>query len=785
MKKIIFKTVLLVSICCFSITNAQTTLSGKVTDGSNAILGANVILLETGKGASTNENGEYIIKNISGNTYFIEISYLGYKSITKSITLEKNQKHVIDFMLQKTTGELDEVIISANRRLQNIQKTAVSVSAISAKEVAQLQIKEFNELSSIAPNFNTFDDGGTGIFTLISTRGISTIDVNPTVGVYVDDVPYFTSLAFPLSLSDVDKIEILRGPQGTLYGRNALAGVIKITSKRPQNKLTGFATLSYGNLNAKEIGFGFGAPLVKDKLFFRASGTINERDGFVKNEFNNTDLQNRKSIDANFRFKYFANDRLTLGLLYNVQRRESNAYAFVTSTPDNTFQDILENTPYQVNFDTDVLQTAVTQNLAFNLKYDFNTFSLDAITAYQVTDQYSLDELDFSPLNIQSASKDSDYINFSQEIRLASNGDTKLNWTTGVFAYLNNESRIDTNINGSDIGLVIPDFESIAPFSQIDTPDLERKGVALFGQATYDITDKLTFTGGLRFDYEEVDASVARTHTTPAFTASSFSESANFNAISPKIAISYQANDKVFVFANAAKGFRPGGINTFVINGADAPFDPETTFNYEAGIKTNLFENRLQLNLTGFYISYENQQAFTVLDLTNFIIGVDNIGESRSYGLELESKWAATKGLTFNMNFGYLNTEILTYAPIDFQTGEENDLSGRNLPLSPEFNGNLNINYIKPLNKKLNLEASVDYNYKSEFSFNFANDATQDAYGLLNSRIGITSKHVDFFLWGKNIADVTYFSYGYGVGTFNAASFGLPQTYGVTLTAKL
>jgi len=173
-----------------------------------------------------------------------------------------------------------------------------------------------------------------------------------------------------------------------------------------------------------------------------------------------------------------------------------------------------------------------------------------------------------------------------------------------------------------------------------------------------------------------------------------------------------------------------------------------------------------------------------VIDLANFVIGVDNIGESRSLGLEFESEWAATKGLNFKLNLGYLNTEVLDYAPIDFETGTPNDLSGSNLPLSPDFNGNLNVNYIVELSKKINFEASVDYNYQSEFSFNFNNDANQESYGLLNSRIGLTSKNIDFFIWGKNITDEVFYSYGYGVGSFKAASFGLPQTYGATLTAK-
>jgi len=556
MKNNYFILILLVLVS-LTINAQENILKGTVldTDG-NAVVGANIVILNSTKGTSTNFSGEYLIKNLNQRSYFVEFSSLGFQTLTKTIKLESNET-VFNIVLEESSAQLGEVVVTANRRLQDIQKTAASVSAISSKEVSQLQVKEFNELSSIAPNFNTYDDGGTGIFTLISTRGISTIDVIPTVGVYIDDVPYFSSLAFPLSLSDVDQIEILRGPQGTLYGRNALAGVIKITSKKPTNQLTGFATLGYGNLNAKEIGFGFNTPMVNDKLFFRSSVNIAERDGFVTNNFNGKDLQNKKSVDANFRLKYFANEKFSLAFNYNVQRRESDAYAFVLASPDNTLQDILEDAPYQVDYDLDVLQEVLTQNFALNLNYDFNKFSINSITAYQTTDQYSLDEFDFSPFDIQSSSKDSDYNNISQELRSTSTGESKLNWTSGVFLYKNDERRIDTRFNGVDIGFFVPDFAAIAPFRQIDTPNIDRQGIALFGQASYDITDKLVLTGGLRFDYEEVDASVNRTYSTAVLPEASFSESANFDAVSPKVALSYQLNDNVFLFANVAKGFRP------------------------------------------------------------------------------------------------------------------------------------------------------------------------------------------------------------------------------------
>jgi len=676
------------------------------------------------------------------------------------------------------------LIVTANRRSENIQKTAASVSAVTSKQIEQLQINEIGEMNSIAPNFRLYDDGATGAFTLAASRGISTVDTNPVIGLYIDDVPYFNTFAFPLQLADVDQIEVLRGPQGTLYGRNALGGVIKITSKKPTNDVNGYASIGYGNQDAVDLSVAFNMPVIKDKLFFRANTNISERDGFVRNAFNGKDLQNRKSVDANFRLKYFATDRLSMGLLYSLQRRESDAYAFVLPTPDNTLQDIIENNPYEVNFNEDVFRLALTQNTAFTLKYNFDDFALILVTAYQNTNQQLNDEFDYSPLDIQSVRGDLDVENLTQELRLGSTGDRKLDWTAGVFLFRNKNTQNDDFNFGADLPLVFPDFAGLAPYNRFDGSVSIRKGIAVFGQATYDITEKFALTAGLRYDYEEVDVDADRTFSSPAFTADQFTETANFNAFSPKVALSYQATDDVFLFANVARGFRPGGINTFVLDRTQAAFDPETTINYEAGVKTNLLDNRLKLNLTGFFINYDNQQVFTILNLETFDLGTDNIGESRSYGIELESQWAATKNLSFGLNLGYLNTEVLDYQPLDFNTGEPLDLSGRELPVSPNFNGNFTANYITPISKKINLETSLDYVYQSDSFFDVPNDLLQEAYGLLNGRIGVTSKNLDFFVWGKNLTDETYFSYGFGLGSFSAASFGLPQTYGATLTVK-
>ncbi|MEM9364274.1 MAG: TonB-dependent receptor [Bacteroidota bacterium] len=766
--------------------NAQNNaIQGTVKDvDGNPILGANVILLESSKGVSSNLEGEFIIQGLNKGSYFIQVRYLGYRPITRRINIPDDA--IINFTLSEVFDQLDEVVVTANRRLQDIQKTAASVSAIGFKQVEQLQIKQFSELNSIAPNFRTYDDGGIGAFTLVASRGISTVDTNPAIGLYIDGIPYFSTLNFPLTLNDVNQIEVLRGPQGTLYGRNALAGVVKITTKSPSNQVTGYGNVGFGNLNSKEFGFGLSLPVVKNKLFFRTNANIQDRDGFVTNDFNDEELQNREAIDANFRMKYFASEKLDFSLLYSLQHREAKSSAFVLASEQNPLTSILENSPFEVNFNEAVFRDAFTQNMALNLNYRFGSFSLNSTTSYQVTDSERFDEFDYMPLDLQAGGGELTFQTVGQEFRLQSTAERSLNWTSGVFLYLNRDKRFEIFENGADGGIANPDIATIVPFNRFDDTVIEQKGVAVYGQASYALSDKFTVTGGLRFDYEENNSCVDRSFSTPALPEATFSQNAEFDALSPKISLSYQANDKVFLFVNVARGFRPGGVNTLVSDPADAPYDPENTLNYELGIKTTLLENRLKLNFTGFLVDYTDQQVFTLINLEDFVVGTENIGKSRNFGVEFESQWSVRRGLGINLNLGYLNTDIREYNPIDFFTGQELDFSGRELPYSPEFNGNLNVNYILPLSKKINLESNFDYNYQTDIFFDFANtDAVnQEAYGLLNGRLGVTSKNLDVFIWGKNLTDETYFSYGFGSGGLATAAFGLSRTYGAAVTAK-
>ena len=300
-------------------------------------------------------------------------------------------------------------------------------------------------------------------------------------------------------------------------------------------------------------------------------------------------------------------------------------------------------------------------------------------------------------------------------------------------------------------------------------------------------------SAGIRFEIENNYADVGRSYTKDGnkdyqypnlgLIPAEFEESATFNATSPKIGLSYEITDDVMFFGNVARGYRPGGINPFTTDAEAAKFDPEFSWNYEAGVKSMFLQNRVRANLTGFYIDYQDQQLYTVVDLETFNIGRANLGRSMSYGTELETEWALVEGLTAIINVGYLDTEITDFQVIG-QTGEINN-QGNEQGYSPHFNGNFGISYERAVNSLITLQARADYQYQTNMFFDAENTIEQEAYGLLNARLVISTERADLILWGQNLMDEIYFSYGYGIGGAGGfTNYGLPRTLGSKLTVK-
>lgn len=699
---------------------------------------------------------------------------------------------------EKETITLPTLTVTAQKREEVLQKVPIAVASIDNTKTEELQISNINEVGRISPNFKSYDDGA-GLFPMIASRGIFTIDEVPVVGVYVDDVPLFNTSTFPTLLTDIERIEVLRGPQGTLYGRNTLAGAINVITKHPTNQTKGFASFGYGNFNQIQASAGVSTSLIEGKLFARISGSSTFRDGYIENTFLETNnLLEHEQYGGNLRLTYLPSSSLSLSLNTSLTQRTVDAYAFVGGfgVTGEDINALLNDSPYQVAYNTQGVYDTLVSNNALKVSYETDHLSIKSITSLQYTDNTANDDdFDFSPFDINTRVHYSrELMTLAEEVRVSSKG-SRLRWLAGIFVYnLSTDYGHDWE-TGKDNAAFQQDPDTAAqyPYTTSDKTKQRYTGFSVFGNADYPIIERLRAIAGIRFEIENNHADVRRSYTKDGNTGyqypnlgaipAEFEETAMFNATSPKVGLSYEATDDVMFFCNVARGYRPGGINPFTSDADAAKFDPEFSWNYEAGVKSMLLQNRVKANLTGFYIDYKDQQLYTVIDLETFNLGRANLGRSISYGTELETEWALVDGLTAIINVGYLETEITDYKTIG--PGGELDNAGNQQGYSPHFNGNFGISYEKPINNLITLKATTDYQYQTDMFFDAENTIEQEDYGLLNARFVVSTERIDLIFWGQNLTDEVYLSYGYGVGGAGVfANYGLPRTLGSKLAVK-
>jgi iron complex outermembrane receptor protein len=762
---------------------AQSTITGTVKDSKGAALqGAIVHVLNSNYTTITNERGEFLIKNNQEGNFSLTIKAIGYAE--KNITITANKP--AEIILAEDFNQLDDVTVTAEKREASQLQTPLSITTLSSKQIQQYRLWNSKELTAIVPNLYSNNSGDERNVT--SIRGITTTSYDPAVTTYIDGVNQFNLDTYIPQLLDVERIEILRGPQGTLYGRNAMGGVINIITKQPTNKTEGFVELNFGNHGQQRYDAAIRAPIIKDKLFFGASLMYNKRDGFYTNDFNNTSYDKQNGITGNYYLKFLPNQKWSITLNAKHQNTRSNgAFPLVMGT------DEAYNNAFHLSQNATAKMIDNTFNASLVVNHTGNTFNFSSQTAWQQNHRYYDAPLDgdFSPLDIISVINDygSHWNNvkaFTEELRFSSpaNNAAALKWTAGAYFFHQSVPNKQATYFGADAGVYgIPDTN----FSTINTSTGENTGVAVFGQLYYAINKTFELIGGLRYDHENKKLSVLGEYEKEEIgtivTLPDTSAKADFNAVSPKLGISIHATENNNIFATYSRGYRTGGLTQLSSDPSNPPlypYKPEYSNNIEAGVKNNFLEDRLRVNITAFLTFVTDAQVPTLI-LPDAITITKNTGKLTSKGAELEISATPVKGLQLDYNFGYTHA---TYNSLKVSSnGETVDLNGNKQIFTPDVTSMLAPQYAIILNQKqqLKLVARAEWFYIGTTYFDVANSIKQSPYQLLNARLGISSKHADIFLWGRNITDKHYIAYAYDFGAVHLAD---PRTYGITLMAK-
>ncbi len=755
-------------------------IKGKVTSFKDEELsGVNVRLLNTNSGTTTDEQGSFELKNVNAGSYHIQVSIIGFATVEQDIEVTQDGAS-LNFQLAETATQLEDLIVTAQKTEEEIQKVSLSVSAISSSKIQEYRIWNTKDITAIVPNLYSSNPGDGRNVT--SIRGITSTSYDPSVATYIDGVNQFSLDTYIAPLTDVERIEVLRGPQGTLYGRNAMGGVINIITKQPDNRMAGFGEINVGNFVQQRYSAGFRTPLIKDKLFLGISGMYDRSNGFYTNEIDTSHFDKQHSIVGNYYLRYLAGPSwsFTLNVKHN-ENRNNGTFPLSYDAIDN---------PFKVNQNSVTTMVDNVFNGSFSANYSGKAFNFSSQTTYQSNYRYYKTPIDgdFSPIDgvtvINNYGKDWNNVKaWTQEFKFTSPASaSKLKWTGGVYLF-HQEGPVKQGVHyGEDAGYIDP--KATPDSTSISTSTSKTTGYAFFGQATYTFFEKLDLIAGVRYDFEHKIQSVmgeSQIGTNPLETTfANTSASADFNAISPKIGLAFRASENTNLYFNYSRGFRTGGFTQLASDPSQPQLDsykPEYSNNLEIGLKQTFLDNKIRFNVAAFFIRATDVQVPTLV-LPQAITVTRNAGELESKGIEAEISATPFKNFQVDYSFGYTNSK---YTTLKLPEGEvEVDYKGNRQLFTPDITSMLAVQYNWNLSSSQNIKLILrgEWMYLGDQYFDLKNTVKQSGYSLLNARVGVTAKSWELFFWGRNLSNEKFISYAYD---FGAAHLGDPRNYGVTL----
>jgi iron complex outermembrane receptor protein len=700
--------------------------------------------------------------------------------------------------------QLEEVIVTANKREENIIKVNTSITSLSAKKIEETRTWGLSGLSAIVPNYN-YQELGVSFQQIQAIRGIQVFSENPAVSTYIDDVNNLDILANGFAFSNIERIEVLRGPQGTLYGRNAMGGVVNIITKKPNNQFGGFAETTVGNLGLQRYSFGFKAPIIKDKLFFGLDGLFQKQDGFLKNDTAGTSNPSRnangqnvggeQNLYGNLYLKWLASKRLQLTLNIKGQLDKSDNSGFMVSQYSDTYA--FAN-PDKINLARIAQHERAIVNTSLVAKYFADQYTITSISALQ-TIGFGFKDLDFPGLyhsfyNGKVGEMLPPQKVWSEEFRINSSSDKKLQYTAGVYAFTQKGYEPTTNTayelsNGEAAAFGLANGTYL-----VNRNRSNNAGIAGFGEMSYLLTNQFKATVGLRYDYESREAifngfgdAILYSNTTTDINPD-IKASGNYSALSPKLALSYTLNELSNVYATYTRGFRAGGINASSLPaGIRQTFDPEYSNNFEIGYKTMLANKKLSINASAFLIQWNDLQFYNLV--APFTYARENVGDAQSAGVELEFSALPIKGFQIDGSFGYNPTEYKGFnlKRVNFATGVESTtpIGGNKLSNAPSHTIFLGAQYEYAINDKWKTTFRGEIRNMGKQYTDIQNKIEQAAYTLVNSRVNLAYGKYSLSFWIQNLMNERYLAYGNPDSSFGRqARMAQPKTYGLTYSIK-
>ena len=710
-------------------------------------------------------------------------------ALTATIASSGYAQEANDPVENDAVSTVSDIVVTAQRREQRLQEVPLAVSAFSMETLQDGKVESLLNLDGKVPNVVLAPVGAYPFASAFFIRGLGYADVEssfePSVGVELDGVYLSRNVGAVQDFFDIGGVTILRGPQGTLYGRNTIGGVVSVQSRAPTFDFGARGQLTFGSNGRQELRTGVEGALIEDKLAGKFSVLAKTYDGYIKND-DGRDLGAQDVLSMRGALLWQPTATLDATLIVDYTKDEGTGAAFQNaSLPDMVLPGYGEpadddGDPFLAHVGDDIFSDLEALGVTLNANWDLGPVTLTSITGYRKTDTEVLSDFDATPLKFMTVHRDETHDQFSQEFRLSSNTEGKLNYVVGAY-FMTQEYDIGTGQHGLVFGG--PDAGSTIYTSQ------KSDSWALFGQADYELIAGLTLTAGARYSKEE------KTFTTqPLFYPNSETFDASFDDFSPKLGISYKWSDTLMTYAQYSRGFRAGGFNGRAGSfEAVGPYDSETVDSYEIGVKSDLFNRRLRLNAAVFTSDYQDMQQSVQQLIPGTLINqtlVANVGAATIAGFEGEATALLTDAFTVTASVGYLDA---SYDEFTANLGDGLGVIDRTylpMPYAPKWSNSITFNYKQYFDfGQVTAQASIRRMTDMYTSFNTLNASSdltmRKANTIVDGSIGLELPDGRWrvSLWGKNLNDELVINNTFGVGALLASRvYQPPREIGIDLS---
>ncbi|ABQ71658.1 TonB-dependent receptor (plasmid) [Rhizorhabdus wittichii RW1] len=683
--------------------------------------------------------------------------------------------------------QVEEIIVTAQRRGENLQNVPIAITALSASRLQATGVLTAQDLSTVTPSLQMPAQAG---YLLPRLRGIGTSVIGPgienTVALYVDGVYQASSPASIFSLTGIERIEVLKGPQGTLFGRNATGGLIQIVTREPEPGFSGNGAISYGNYDtvSADAYIAGGSDTVRVSL---AGRYAHQGDGFGYNFARGEDANTvRDDLALRGKMVFLPADgtKVTFSADYARTRGSYPEARMFPGAPARNDPNPPSG-PFDTNNNTQSIKSLDAGGASLRVDQDVGAIGLTSISAYRRSTFHSVVDLDRTPANLVFIDNTQQDRQFSQELQLHSTRGSTIDWLVGGY-YFWSKSGFEPSI--------LTNYPPTAPAPRTVTVDGNQstESLAAFGQLTVPLTDQLRATAGLRYTTEKrsIDTgSIVALISGPTLATAAQDDSRRYNKLTWRAALDYQPTPDVLLYLSYNRGFKSGGFN--VTTPGAAPYEPEVLDAFEFGAKLDLFDRRLRINSAVFYYDYSNIQVAYFIGASGGTLGIRNGSSATVYGADVDLSLILAPGLTLqggasliHDRFGdFPNAVINTPLPGGGNASGVFQAKGNRLPFTSDFSGNIGLDYARELSSG-KLTANVTLYYNDGYYPEADNIRRVDGYAKLNASLGwrFGESGVGVRIWGRNLTNKAIPTFIGSVAAGTGITYEPPRTYGASLT---